>query len=243
MVTPLKNAGQVLSGNSYPGRGIIAGRSPDGRCAVTAYFIMGRSHNSRNRIFVRTADGIATAPHLPAQLENPELILYHPIRLLGSHLVVTNGDQTDTICRFLQNGQSFRAALETRNYEPDAPNWTPRISACLSLNQATFSYEMSILRRLPGEEGQCDRAFWQYSSVPGAGHLIHTYRCDGEPLPAFAGAPIPVSIPDTPQALCEMLWPQLDAKNRISLYVRYTDLQTGTFADRLVNKNHAEPEV
>lgn len=243
MSTHLDAAGHVLSGNPYPGRGIIAGRSPGGRSAVSAYFIMGRSQNSRNRIFVPTADGIATEPFRPELLENPDLILYHPIRLLDSHLVVTNGDQTDTICDFLRNGQTFRAALQTRSYEPDAPNWTPRISACLALRAAPFSYEMSILRRQPDSVGQCERAFWQYTPAPGTGHLIHTYRCDGDPLPAFPGAPIPVSIPDTAQALCQMLWPQLDQNNRIALYVRYTNLQTGAFTDRFINRHHAETEA
>lgn len=219
----------LLSGNSYPGRGIITGFAP-GAQAVFAYFIMGRSENSRNRIFREDGDRLCIDLFDPAKVKDPSLICYTPVRVIDGRIIITNGDQTDTVYTTLEQGGSFRSALDTRCYEPDAPNYTPRISALLERQ----GYQMSILRR-SASDGSCLRFYWTYPAVSGTGHLIHTYRHNADPLPAFSGVPKAVLLPDTPEDLTRLLWDALDVQNRISLYVRYTDLSTGQFHSCLRN--------
>lgn len=224
----------TLKENIYPGRGIIIGATPDGNSAVTAYFIMGRSVNSRNRLFEATYDGIRTVAIDPTKLSDPSLIIYNPVRKLGENLIVTNGDQTDTIYDYISNGKSFEEALATRCYEPDMPNFTPRISSILSFDNNSFSYKISILKK-SGEN--CLRIFYNYEApVNGTGHLIHTYEGDGEPIPSFCGEPRAFSICDDIEAFTQNLWNSLDAKNRVSLYVNYTDLKTRRETVKIVNK-------
>ena len=213
-----------LRENPYPGRGILVGK---GR---VYYFIMGRSANSRNRVFVKTEDGIRTEAYDPALLTDPSLIIYHPVRRMGDALVVTNGDQTDTIC---QHGD-FRKGLMTREYEPDEPNWTPRISGLLS---ADGSYKMSILKSADAEGSACARYTYEYPGVNGVGHFLHTYVQDGNPIPTFQGEPERVAIAGTLDAFAEMIWNNLNEANKISLYVRFTDLATGAYQEKLYNKN------
>ena len=219
----------LLQGNPYPGRGIITGFSPDGR-AVLAYFIMGRSENSRNRLFREEGASLCIDLHDAAKVKDPSLICYTPVRVLDGQIIVTNGDQTDTVYDTLSNGGSFRGALDTRCFEPDEPNYTPRISALLEQD----GYRMSILKR-SYLDGSCLRLYWNYGAMPGTGHLIHTYNCDGNPLPTFTGAPKAVCLPEDPAALTQQLWEALDPDNRISLYVRYTNLSTGQFESYLKN--------
>ena len=226
-----------LAGNPYAGRGIVAGRSADGQKAVFAYFIMGRSENSRNRVFVRTADGIRTEAFDPSKLSDPSLILYAPVRRCGRHIVVTNGDQTDTICEYLFQGRSFAEALDTRCFEPDAPNFTPRVSALLTFGVGEFSYQMSILKSADAGGSACVRETFSYPALPGLGHFLHTYVSDGSPLPSFWGEPERVVIPDRIDELTPALWNALHAENRIALYVSYTDLATGAEETRLINKH------
>ena len=214
----------LLRENPYPGRGILVSRD------LVYYFIMGRSANSRNRIFVKTEDGIRTEAHDPAKLEDPSLIIYHPVRTMGDALVVTNGDQTDTIC---QHGD-FRKGLMTREYEPDEPNWTPRISGLLS---ADGSYKMSILKSADAEGSACARYTYEYPGVNGVGHFLHTYVQDGNPIPTFQGEPERVAITGTLDAFAGMIWNNLNEANKISLYVRFTDLATGAYQEKLYNKN------
>lgn len=226
----------LLRENTYPGRGILLGRSVNNRCAVIAYFIMGRSENSRNRVFAATEDGIRTQAYDPSKVTDPSLILYHPIRVCHGKTIVTNGDQTDTIGDALAAGESFRQALQTREFEPDAPNYTPRISGLVSENGG---YELSILKSLGGCPECCCRYFFTYSNPqPGVGHFIHTYQCDGNPIPSFEGEPRRVSL-DTPDAasLADLLWDNLNSENRISLFVRYLDLATGKTEDVICNRN------
>ena len=218
----------LLQGNRYPGRGIITGYAPDGR-AVFAYFIMGRSENSRNRLFREEGASLCIDLHDMSKVKDPSLICYTPARVLDDTIIVTNGDQTDTIYDALQAGGSFRSALDMRCYEPDAPNYTPRISALLTPD----GYQMSILKH--AQDDSCQRLYWSYPSASGSGHLIHTYECDGDPLPSFPGEPKPVTLPDCALDLTEALWQALDQENRISLYVRYTDLSTGQFESYLKN--------
>lgn len=226
-----------IRGNSYVGRGIIAGTSEDGRCAVTAYFIMGRSANSRNRIFVEKNSAVYTEPFDASKVEDPSLIIYAAIRAYKQHLIVTNGDQTDTIYEALESGRTFEEALEARTFEPDAPNFTPRISALLTMENGDFSYRMSILKSLDEEGSAPVRYSFSYPSKPGLGHFIHTYVGDGNPLPSFQGEPERVAIPSDIDALTETLWNALDEDNKISLYVRYIDLSTMKAESRLMNKN------
>ena len=221
----------LLRGNSYPGRGIITGFSPGGR-AVFAYFIMGRSENSRNRVFRQEGKSLCIDLQDPSKVQDPSLICYTPVRVLDGQIIVTNGDQTDTLCEVLSAGGSFRKALDTRCYEPDCPNYTPRISALLGGD----GYQMSILKRAP-LDGACLRLYWSYPPQPGCGHLIHTYLHDGNPLPAFTGTPKPVSLPEDPEELTALLWDALDAENRVSLNVRYTNLSTGQFHTCLRNRH------
>jgi IMP cyclohydrolase len=222
----MKTIPNYLNGNPYPGRGILLGRSVDNACAVMAYFIMGRSENSRNRVFSLTEDGIRTEARDPRKMQDPSLIIYHPVRTLNGCTIVTNGDQTDTVRNAMAQGGDFRSALETRTFEPDAPNYTPRISG---LVRPDGSYELSILKSLDGDPACCCRQFFSYDApAAGAGHLIHTYETDGAPLPSFRGEPVLLTV-DAPDAaaLCDQLWSALDADNRISLFVRYLNLATG----------------
>ena len=226
---------QKLSTNVYPGRGIVLGITPDGRNAVAAYFIMGRSVNSRNRVFIQEPDGIRTEAHDPSLMKDPHLIIYHPVREAGRGLIVTNGDQTDTIWEYLAKGESWEAALRTRQFEDDGPNWTPRISG-IQANDG--SCKMSILKAADPEGNGCARFFWEYPAVAGLGYFLHTYVCDGAPvIPTFQGEPERVLIPADIDAFTEELWQNLDENNKISLFVRYTDLDTRKIQQRIINKH------
>ena len=226
---------QKLSTNTYPGRGIVLGITPDGKKSVAAYFIMGRSVNSRNRIFSLEPDGIRTEAHDPSLMKDPHLIIYHPVREAGCGLIVTNGDQTDTIWEYLARGESWEAALRTRMFEDDGPNWTPRISGLLA---GDGSYKMSILKAADPEGKACARFFWEYPATAGLGHFLHTYVCDGNPvIPTFQGEPERVAICDDIEEMTAMLWDNLNPDNKISLFVRYTDLATGEFEQKILNKH------
>jgi IMP cyclohydrolase len=234
-VYEIGNLAEMLANNTYPGRGIVLGITPDGTKAVATYFIMGRSVNSRNRIFVQEPDGIRTEAHDPALMKDPHLIIYHPVRQVGQGLIVTNGDQTDTIWEYLAKGESWEAALRTRQFEDDGPNWTPRISGLLA---GDGSYKMSILKAADAEGSACARFFWEYPAIPGLGHFLHTYVCDGNPvIPTFQGEPERVSIPNDIEAFTKELWENLNENNKISLFVRYTDLKTGAYEQRIINKH------
>ena len=224
----------LLAGNTYPGRGIVLGKTADGKQSVAAYFIMGRSENSRNRVFVQEPDGIRTEAFDPAKLADPSLIIYHPVRQLGRALIVTNGDQTDTIRDHLELGESFEQGLRTRAFEPDGPNWTPRISGLLS---ADGSYKMSILKSADAEGSACARYTYEYPGVNGVGHFLHTYVQDGNPIPTFQGEPERVSIPNDIDGWTADIWNALDENNKISLYVRFVNLETGCEENRMINRN------
>ena len=225
----------MLSGNTYPGRGIVLGVTPNGKYAVAAYFIMGRSVNSRNRVFVQEPDGIRTEAHDPSLMKDPHLIIYHPVREAGCGLIVTNGDQTDTIWEYLARGESWEAALRTRMFEDDGPNWTPRISGLLAGNG---SYKMSILKSADAEGSACARFFYEYPAIAGLGHFLHTYVCDGNPvIPTFQGEPERVQMCDDMEAFTQMLWENLNSDNKIALFVRYIDLQTGAYEQMIINKH------
>ena len=227
-----------LKGNAYPGRGIVIGKSADGTKAVTAYFIMGRSENSRNRVFVEDGDGIRTQAFDPSKLTDPSLIIYAPVRVLGNKTIVTNGDQTDTIYEGMDKQLTFEQCLRTREFEPDAPDYTPRISGIMHLEGGGYNYAMSILKSSNGNPDSCHRYTFAYEApVNGEGHFIHTYMCDGNPLPSFEGEPKLVEIPDDMDAFTEMLWNSLNAENKVSLFVRYIDIATGNYETRIVNKN------
>lgn len=227
-----------LQGNSYPGRGIIIGRSADGTKAVTAYFIMGRSVNSRNRIFVEDGEGIRTQAFDPSKLTDPSLIIYAPVRVLGNKTIVTNGDQTDTIYELMDKQQTFEQALRTREFEPDAPNYTPRISGILHVEAGHYNYALSILKSNQGDPSSCLRFTFAYNNAkPGEGHFIHTYQGDGNPLPSFEGEPKPVAIPNDLDAFTSLLWDSLNEDNKVSLFVRFIDIETGAYESRIVNKN------
>ncbi len=232
-----KTMGERIKGNSYVGRGIVAGKTVDGKKAATAYFIMGRSENSRNRIFEETEDGIIIYPFDESKVEDPSLIIYSPIRKIDNKLIVTNGDQTDTIYNFIKQGKTFATALTTRGFEPDAPNFTPRISAMLTFDNNDFTYEMNILKSADSEGSACARYNYAYPSLNGIGHFIHTYVCDGNPIPTFMGEPERVSIPNDIDEFLNDIWTNLDDNNKISIYVRYIDLETGECENRLINKN------
>ena len=234
-VYEIKSMAERLDGNTYPGRGIVLGVTEDGKKAVAAYFIMGRSVNSRNRVFIQEADGIRTEAHDPALMKDPHLIIYHPVREVGRGLIVTNGDQTDTIREFLEKGLPMEQALRTRQFEDDGPNWTPRISG---LQSPDGSYKMNILKAADPEGKACARFTWEYPAIPGLGHFLHTYVCDGAPvIPTFQGEPERVSIPDDINAFTQELWTSLDENNKISLFVRYTDLETREVEQRIINKH------
>ena len=224
----------LLKGNTYPGRGIILGTSEDGETSVAAYFIMGRSVNSRNRVFVEEPDGIRTEAFDPSKLSDPSLIIYHPIRELGRSLIVTNGDQTDTIREYLERGETMEQALRTREFEPDGPNWTPRISGLLCPDG---SYKMSILKSADPEGSACARIFFEYPAIKGQGRFLHTYVCDGSPIPTFTGEPERVAISGDIDEFTAMLWDNLNQDNKISLFVRYTNIKTGETQQRILNKN------
>lgn len=226
----------LLKSNAYAGRGIIIGTSKDGKNAVAAYFIMGRSENSRNRIFVKENNDVRTEPFDASKVEDPSLIIYNAIRENKKTLVVTNGDQTDTVVENMNKGQSFKESLSQRQFEPDAPNLTPRISGILYFENG-FDYEMSILKSIDPEGTDCCRYTYSYPSKAGLGHFIHTYICDGNPLPTFCGEPERVEIPDDIETFAEEIWNSLNEDNKISLYVRYTDIKSGKYADKLINKN------
>ncbi len=229
---------EELRNNSYPGRGIIIGKTPDGKKAVTAYFIMGRSENSRNRVFVEEAQGIRTEAFDPAKLEDPSLIIYAPVRVLGNKTIVTNGDQTDTIYEGMDKQLTFEQSLRSREFEPDAPNYTPRISGIMHVENNTYNYAMSILKSNNGSPDACNRYTFAYENpVAGEGHFIHTYMQDGDPLPSFEGEPKLVAIPDDMNAFTEMLWSSLNPDNKVSLFVRYIDIVTGITETTIVNKN------
>ena len=229
---------QELKSNSYPGRGIVIGRTADGKKAAAGYFIMGRSENSRNRIFVEEGEGIRTQAFDPSKLQDPSLIIYAPVRVLKNQTIVTNGDQTDTVYEGLEKGLTFEQSLRSREFEPDAPNYTPRISGVLQVENGTFSYAMSILKSNNGDAAQCNRYTFDYTNcVAGEGHFIHTYMHDGNPLPSFEGEPKLVEIPDDIDAFTHLLWNSLNEDNKVSLFVRYIDIESGNYETRIVNKN------
>ncbi|MEZ3503052.1 MAG: IMP cyclohydrolase [Lachnospiraceae bacterium] len=229
---------QELSSNSYPGRGIIIGRSADGSQAAAAYFIMGRSSNSRNRIFVEDGKGIRTQAFDPSRLEDPSLIIYAPVRVLGNKTIITNGDQTDTIYEGMDRQMTFEQSLRSREFEPDAPNYTPRISGIMHIENGKYNYAMSILKSNHGDPDSCHRYTFAYEKPKaGEGHFIHTYMHDGSPLPSFEGEPKPVSIPDDMDAFADMIWTSLNEDNKVSLFVRYIDIATGVCRSRIINKN------
>lgn len=233
-----ENLAALLGANSYPGRGIVIGAHEDGAHAVVAYFIMGRSENSRNRIFVEDGSGIRTQAFDPAKLTDPSLIIYHPVRVLDELTIVTNGDQTDTIYESMKNGDLFEDALRTRTFEPDSPNFTPRISGLLKRRDNGFGYRLSILKSA-GENGESvQRMFYEYSQpVRGEGHLIHTYQCDGNPIPSFEGEPKAVAVSGDIDTFTTTLWNSLNDENKVSLFVRYIRFADGTVETRIVNKN------
>ena len=229
---------EELKNNSYPGRGIILGKSEDGTKAVAAYFIMGRSSNSRNRVFVEEGAGIRTQAFDPSKLEDPSLIIYAPVRVLGNKTIVTNGDQTDTVYELMDKQMTFEQALRTREFEPDAPNYTPRISGIIRQADGDFNYALSILKSANGDPSSCRRYTFSYNNpISGQGHFIHTYMEDGNPLPSFEGEPKQITIPDDIDAFADMLWTNLNEENKVSLFVRYIDLATGETDTRIINKN------
>lgn len=232
----LDNISTLLKNNEYAGRGIVIGTSPDKKNAVCAYFIMGRSENSRNRVFVKEGETLKTEPFDASRVSDPSLIIYNAVRKTANSLIVTNGDQTDTIYNLTNEGKSFKNALETRKFEPDAPNFTPRISGILYFENG-FKYEMSILKSIDENGSYCCRYTYSYPSVGGLGHFIHTYNRNGSPLPSFTGEPHRVVIKADIDEFANEIWESLNHDNRISLYVRYTDIKTGKYTDRIINKN------
>ena len=228
--------GELINGNPYVGRGIVIGKTQDGTKAAVAYFIMGRSENSRNRVFVENGDEVIIHPFDASKVEDPSLIIYSPIRKLGNKLIVTNGDQTDTVYDFVAEGKSFEDALETRCFEPDGPNWTPRISGMLTFGEK-LTYKMSILKSADLEGSECNRYTFSYNALNGVGHFIHTYVTDGNPIPTFMGEPERVAIPNDIDEFKDKIWNNLNEQNKISIYVRYIDLKTGEVENRMINKN------
>ena len=227
-----------LNSNTYPGRGIVIGKTKDGKKAVTAYFIMGRSNNSRNRVFVEDVEGIRTQAFDPSKLEDPSLIIYAPVRVLGNKTIVTNGDQTDTIYEGMDKQLTFEQSLRTREFEPDAPNYTPRISGIMHVENGKYNYAMSILKSNNGNPKACNRYTFAYENpVAGEGHFIHTYMHDGNPLPSFEGEPKLVEINGDIDEFTNMVWTNLNEDNKVSLFVRFIDIETGEYETRIVNKN------
>ncbi len=228
----------LLSSNSYPGRGIILGKTPDGTKAVIAYFIMGRSANSRNRVFVKDGEGIRTEAFEPEKMKDPSLVIYAPVRVLGNKTIVSNGDQTDTIYERMDRQMTFEQSLRTRVFEPDAPNYTPRISGVVHLENGTLNYALSIIKTSDGDPEACDRFLFAYHNpVSGEGHFLHTYLGDGDPLPSFEGEPERVDVLDGIEAYTDLLWKNLNEENKVSLFVRYISLFDGKYVTRVVNKN------
>ncbi len=227
---------ELINGNPYVGRGIVIGKTEDGTKAAVAYFIMGRSENSRNRVFVENGDEVIIHPFDASKVEDPSLIIYSPIRKIENKLIVTNGDQTDTIYDFIADGKSFDDALETRQFEPDKPNWTPRISGMLTFGDK-LTYKMSILKSADIEGSECSRYTFSYNSLNGIGHFIHTYVTDGNPIPTFMGEPERVAVPNDIDEFLNKIWNNLNEQNKISIYVRYIDLATGESENRMINKN------
>ena len=234
----IRSIAKELSGNPYPGRGIIIGRSKDGSKAVSAYFIMGRSVNSRNRVFIEDGDGIRTQAFDPAKLSDPSLIIYAPVRVLGNKTIVTNGDQTDTIYEGMDKQLTFEQSLRSREFEPDAPNYTPRISGIMHIEKGSYNYAMSILKSNNGNPNACNRYTFAYSDpVVGEGHFIHTYLSDGDPLMSFEGEPKLVGISGNIDEFTSLVWDNLNEDNKVSLFVRYIDINSGNYETRIVNKN------
>ena len=233
-----KSLAAELSSTSYPGRGIVIGKTPDGKKAAIAYFIMGRSENSRNRIFVEEGEGIRTEAFDPSKLEDPSLIIYAPVRVLNNLTIVTNGDQTDTIYDLMSKGQTFEESLRTREFEPDAPNYTPRISGLLQIENGEFNYDMSILKSNNGNPDACNRYTFAYTNpVAGEAHFIHTYMGDGNPLPSYEGEPTLVDVPDDMNEFADLVWNNLNENNKVSLFVRYINIADGTYETKIINKN------
>lgn len=229
---------QELRENAYPGRGIVIGKSEDGTKAAAAYFIMGRSENSRNRIFATEGEGIRTQAFDESKLTDPSLIIYAPVRVIGNRTIVTNGDQTDTVYEGIEKGLTFEQALRSREFEPDGPNYTPRISGIMQVEDGTYHYAMSILKSNKGNPASCCRYTFTYENpVPGEGHFIHTYMHDGDPLPSFEGEPKLVKIPNDMEAFAADLWDSLNEDNKVSLFVRYIDIKTGKYETKIINKN------
>ena len=229
---------QELQRNAYPGRGIILGKSADGTKAAAAYFIMGRSENSRNRVFVEDGEGIRTQAFDPSKMTDPSLIIYAPVRVLGNKTIVTNGDQTDTIYEKMDKQMTFEQSLRTREFEPDAPNYTPRISGIMHIENGSYNYAMSILKSNNGNPDSCNRYTFAYENPEaGEGHFIHTYMGDGNPLPSFEGEPKLVAIPDDIDTFADLLWQNLNEDNKVSLFVRYIDIATGKYTSKIINKN------
>lgn len=236
-VYEVKTMKERLEGNTYPGRGIVVGKSADGTKACAAYFIMGRSANSRNRVFTVKNGEVFTEPFDASKVEDPSLIIYAAVRQYENNLIVTNGNQTDTIYEGLAAGKSFSQALTAREFEPDSPNLTPRISGMVTFDQGDFTYEMSILKSADAEGTGCNRFTYAYVPMNGVGHFLHTYVCDGNPIPTFQGEPERVAIPNDMESFAREIWESLDENNKISLYVRYVDLATGKVEEKLINKN------
>ena len=234
-----KSLAEELSSTTYPGRGIVIGKTPDGKKAAIAYFIMGRSENSRNRIFVKDGEGIRTEAFDPSKLEDPSLIIYAPVRVLGNKTIVTNGDQTDTIYDLMDKQYTFEQALRTREFEPDAPNYTPRISGVLHFDNGSFNYAMSILKSNNGNPEACNRYTFAYENpVDGEAHFIHTYMGDGNPLPSFEGEPTLVDVPDNMEDFADLVWNNLNNDNKVSLFVRYINIEDGSYETKIINKNN-----
>ena len=234
----LLSLAEELNSNSYPGRGIVIGKSRDGKTAVAAYFIMGRSENSRNRVFVEDGEGIRTEAFDPDKLSDPSLIIYAPVRVLGNKTIVTNGDQTDTIYEGMDRQLTFEQSLRCREFEPDGPNYTPRISGIMHIEKGSYNYAMSILKSSDGNPESCSRFTFAYEKpLCGEGHFIHTYMGDGNPLPSFEGEPKRVEIDGDIDSFTSMLWTNLNEDNKVSLFVRYIDIETGKYETRIINKN------
>ena len=232
------NLAEELRGNAYPGRGIVIGRTPDGKKAVTAYFIMGRSENSRNRVFVEDGAGIRTQAFDPSKLTDPSLIIYAPVRVLGNKTIVTNGDQTDTIYEGMDKQLTFEQSLRSREFEPDGPNYTPRISGIMHIENGRYNFAMSILKSDDGDPQSCNRYTYAYENPKaGQGRFIHTYMHDGNPLPSFEGEPKVVAISGEIDAFAKVVWENLNPDNKVSLFVRYIDIETGIYESRIINKN------
>lgn len=227
---------EELAGNTYPGRGIVIGKSADEKYAIMAYFIMGRSSNSRNRVFVEEGEGIRTQAFDPSKLEDPSLIIYAPVRVLGNKTIVTNGDQTDTVYELMDKQRTFEQALRTRTFEPDGPNYTPRISGILHIENGSYNYAMSILKSDQGDPSSCNRYTFAYENPKaGEGRFIHTYMGDGNPLPSFEGEPTLVSMEGDIDSFAKMVWDNLNEENKVSLFVRYIEISTGKYETRIIN--------